>query len=182
MPLIVRMMPVAIPRLPEASVNGRVLALGLAVVGVTTVFFGLVPALVMLKRQVSVDLKSGERGSSRGARRVYSVLVAAEVGLACALLVSSALLVRTVQHMMRTPLGVSADDVLVTTVQLTVPRTDRRVPVRDLWLPIAETQALTRTYARRQVGWFKRYAAASVVDADDRAAVAAEVARQAEAD
>jgi tRNA dimethylallyltransferase len=32
------------------------------------------------------------------------------------------------------------------------------------------------------VGWFKRYAAASVVDADDRAAVAAEVARQAEAD
>lgn len=44
---------------------------------------------------------------------------------------------------------------------------------------IAETQALTRTYARRQVGWFRRYAAASVVDADDRAAVAAEVARQA---
>jgi tRNA dimethylallyltransferase len=44
---------------------------------------------------------------------------------------------------------------------------------------IAETQALTRTYARRQVGWFRRYAAASVVDADDRAAVAAEVARHA---
>jgi tRNA dimethylallyltransferase len=47
---------------------------------------------------------------------------------------------------------------------------------------IAETQALTRTYARRQVGWFKRYAAASVVDADDRAAVAAEVARHASLD
>ena len=47
---------------------------------------------------------------------------------------------------------------------------------------IAETQALTRTYARRQVGWFKRYAAASVIDADDRAAVAAEVARQAARD
>lgn len=44
---------------------------------------------------------------------------------------------------------------------------------------IAETQALTRTYARRQVGWFKRYGAASVVDADDRDAIAAEVARQA---
>jgi tRNA dimethylallyltransferase len=47
---------------------------------------------------------------------------------------------------------------------------------------IAETQALTRTYARRQVGWFRRYAAASVVDAGDRAAVAAEVARRAEGD
>jgi tRNA dimethylallyltransferase len=44
---------------------------------------------------------------------------------------------------------------------------------------IAETQALTRTYARRQVGWFKRYAEASVVDADDHDAVAAEVAHQA---
>ncbi|WP_438856363.1 tRNA (adenosine(37)-N6)-dimethylallyltransferase MiaA [Agromyces sp. M3QZ16-3] len=44
---------------------------------------------------------------------------------------------------------------------------------------IAETQALTRTYARRQVGWFKRYSAASVVDAGDPAAFAAEVARQA---
>ncbi|RXZ47088.1 tRNA (adenosine(37)-N6)-dimethylallyltransferase MiaA [Agromyces binzhouensis] len=42
---------------------------------------------------------------------------------------------------------------------------------------IAETQALTRTYARRQVGWFKRYAAASAVDAGDPAAFAAEVAR-----
>ncbi|MRX42597.1 tRNA (adenosine(37)-N6)-dimethylallyltransferase MiaA [Agromyces kandeliae] len=47
---------------------------------------------------------------------------------------------------------------------------------------IAETQALTRTYARRQVGWFKRYAAAAVVDAGDPAALAAEVTRQASGD
>ena len=107
LPLILRMMPLEIPRLQEASVDTRALALGLLLVGLTTVFFGLVPAVLLLKRQVSVDLKSGERGSSRGARRLYSVLVTAEVALACALLVSSALLVRTVQHMMRTPLGVS---------------------------------------------------------------------------
>jgi tRNA dimethylallyltransferase len=54
-----------------------------------------------------------------------------------------------------------------------------RMPEADA---IAETQALTRAYARRQVGWFKRYAAASVVDALDPAAVAAEVARQASGD
>ncbi|WP_400993330.1 tRNA (adenosine(37)-N6)-dimethylallyltransferase MiaA [Agromyces sp. GXQ0307] len=52
-----------------------------------------------------------------------------------------------------------------------------RMPEADA---IAETQALTRTYARRQVGWFKRYTAASVVDALDPDAVAAEVARQAD--
>jgi len=47
---------------------------------------------------------------------------------------------------------------------------------------IAETQQLTRTYARRQVGWFRRYAEAALVDADDRGAVLAEVARQATLD
>ncbi|QEO13295.1 tRNA (adenosine(37)-N6)-dimethylallyltransferase MiaA [Agromyces intestinalis] len=43
---------------------------------------------------------------------------------------------------------------------------------------IAETQQLTRVYARRQVSWFKRYVAAYVVDPDDRDARAAELARQ----
>jgi len=47
---------------------------------------------------------------------------------------------------------------------------------------VAETQQLTRTYARRQVGWFRRYAEAAVVDADDAGAVRAELARQATLD
>ena len=47
---------------------------------------------------------------------------------------------------------------------------------------IAETQQLTRTYARRQVGWFARYAEATTVDADDAAERAAELARLAALD
>ena len=47
---------------------------------------------------------------------------------------------------------------------------------------VAETQQLTRTYARRQVGWFRRYADATVVDADDATATGAEIARQATLD
>ena len=116
--------PLEIPRLDEASVNLRALGLGLAVVVVTTLFFGLVPALLLLRSQLTADLKSGERGSSRGARRIYSVLVAGEVALACALLVSSALLVRTVGRMTETPTGVDADQVVTTTVQLAG---DRRI-------------------------------------------------------
>jgi putative ABC transport system permease protein len=152
LPLILGLMPLEIPRLQEASVDTRALAMGLVLVGLTTVFFGLVPAVLLLKRQVSVDLKSGERGSSRGARRLYSVLVTAEVALACALLVSSALLVRTVQHMMRTPLGVSADEVVVTTVQLTVPPAPRGTSILDVWRPIAETHAQIVEAIRRQPG------------------------------
>ena len=72
-----------------------------------TVVFGLVPALMLVRKHVGTDLRSGERGSSRGTRRVYQGLVVAEVALACALLVSSALLVRTVGQMTRVPLGVT---------------------------------------------------------------------------
>ncbi|MFF2496322.1 tRNA (adenosine(37)-N6)-dimethylallyltransferase MiaA [Agromyces sp. NPDC058064] len=54
-----------------------------------------------------------------------------------------------------------------------------RMPRADA---VAETQQLTRTYARRQVGWFKRYRHAAVIDADDVAARGAELARQAALD
>ena len=47
---------------------------------------------------------------------------------------------------------------------------------------IGETQQLTRTYARRQVGWFRRYADATVIDADEPAERGAELARQAALD
>ncbi|MEO8678630.1 MAG: ADOP family duplicated permease [Vicinamibacterales bacterium] len=118
LPLVVRFMPVSIPRLEEASMDLRALGLGLAVIVCTTVFFALVPALVLLKKQLATDLRSGERGSSRGARRIYSFLVVGEVALACALLVASSLLVRTVGQMMNTPTGVDADEVVVSSVQL----------------------------------------------------------------
>jgi putative ABC transport system permease protein len=118
LPVLMSVTPVEIPRLEEAAVDWRALGVGLGVVTATTVFFGLVPSLLLLRGHVNTDLKSGERGSSRTARRTYSVLVAAEVGMACALLVSSALLVRTVQRMMDTPMGVEADTVLTTSVQL----------------------------------------------------------------
>jgi predicted permease len=122
LPLVLNLTPIDIPRLDEARVNLRALGVAAAVVAAATLFFGLLPSLLLLKRQLSTDLKSGERGSSRGARRIYSVLVAGEVALACALLVSSSLLVRTVNHMMETPLGVEADDVVITTVQLETPQ------------------------------------------------------------
>jgi tRNA dimethylallyltransferase len=47
---------------------------------------------------------------------------------------------------------------------------------------IAETQQLTRTYARRQVGWFARYRHAATIDADDPVARGTELARQAALD
>lgn len=119
LPLIVAFTPVQVPRLAEAALNGRVLLLALGLVTGMTMAFGLVPALALLRRQIGTDLRSGDRGSSAGARRLYQGLVVAEVALACGLLVSSALLVRTVSQMMRVPLGVSGASTVVTGIQLT---------------------------------------------------------------
>ncbi len=118
LPLVVHFAPVAIPRLAEARLGWASLAVGFGIAGVTTLVFGLVPAVLLLRGPLTTDLKSGERGSSRRARGVYSLLVVGEVALACALLTSSALLVRTVHRMMSVPTGVDADQVLTTTVQL----------------------------------------------------------------
>lgn len=47
---------------------------------------------------------------------------------------------------------------------------------------IAETQQLTRTYARRQVGWFTRYRDATTIDADDDVGRSTELGRLAALD
>jgi putative ABC transport system permease protein len=141
LPVLRAVLPVSIPRLDQAAVDGRVLAAALAVVVVTTLVFGVVPALWVLCRPAAGDLRQGDRGSSRGARRLYSVLVAGEVALAGALLVASALLVRTVHELVRTPTGVDADQVLTVPVQLTATAigATASTPVREYWTKIADT-------------------------------------------
>jgi predicted permease len=155
LPLIIGFTPVTIPRLEEAGVDFRALVLCLGVVGVTTIIFGLVPALLLLRTQFTTDLKTGERGSSKGARRIYSVLVAAEVAMACALLVSSALLVRTVGHMMQTPTGVNADDVTIATVQLSASAVGAPVrggTIETVWVPTATVHSRILEEIRQQPG------------------------------
>ena len=98
-----------------------------------------------------VELRSGERGSSRGARRVYTALVAGQVALACTLLVSSALLVRTVTRMMNTPTGVDADEVVTASVQLSAPDGADFSPDPQ-WRTFADQHAAILDQIRRESG------------------------------
>jgi predicted permease len=76
---------------------------------------------------------------------MYSILVAAEVALACALLVASALLVRTVSRMTSTPTGVDADDVITASVQLPNGAYDR-------WRSVSDTHAAVIEQIRLRPG------------------------------
>jgi len=147
LPAIIAVTPVEVPRLAEAAISGRVLALALGLVALMTIGFGLVPGLILVRKHVGTDLRSGERGSSRGSRRVYQGLVVAEVALAGALLVSSALLVRTVGQMTRVPLGVRAGGVVLTSVQLSPPSS-----ALESWQTVGTLHATILERLREQPG------------------------------
>jgi putative ABC transport system permease protein len=154
LPVIQRFAPVDIPRLAEASLDWRALGVALAMVIVTTLVFGSVPAFLLLRRKVAAELKSGERGSSRAVRGVYAVLVTAELALACALLVSSALLVRTVHRMTATPTGVEADEVVTASLQVTQETNRDATPQQywDSWRKVTATHARVLEAVRAQPG------------------------------
>ena len=117
--LAIATLPASVPRLAETSIDLRLLGFALAVVAVTAIVFGLLPAIVTASTQASEALRDGSRTTTgvRG-RRLSSALVVAEVALACAVLLASALLVRSVTRMMHAPTGVMSENVVTATVQL----------------------------------------------------------------
>jgi putative ABC transport system permease protein len=115
----IAVLPLSVPRLAATTVNVRLLLFALAVVAGTALLFGLIPAIVSAGTAASEALKESTRTSTGARGRGLSrALVVAEVALACAVLVASALLVRSVGRMMTAPTGIVADGVVTATLQL----------------------------------------------------------------
>lgn len=83
-----------IPRIAEASLNGRVVAFATLVSLGTGVLFGLIPALSLSRTDLAQSLQS-TRGALEGRSRLQALVVTGELTLATVLLVSGALLSRT---------------------------------------------------------------------------------------
>jgi len=142
----IAMLPARVPRLEQVTVDLPLLAFSLGVVAMTTVLFGLIPAIVSAGASAAEALKDGTRSSTgvRG-RRISRALVVAEVALACAVLVASALLVRSVVRMMRAPTGVTADNVVTMPIQLS------GAAYQD-WTKVGQFYTTLLESARRQPG------------------------------
>lgn len=113
-------LPMEVPRLADVGVDLRLLGVALAIVVTTAVAFGLLPALLLSRTGAAESLKDGSRGATgaRG-RRWNQGLVVAEVALACAVLMASALLVRSVFRMVHASIGINTAGVVTATMQLT---------------------------------------------------------------
>jgi len=118
---LVSMMPAFFPRVDEIGIDGRVLVFAALVTVVTGILFGMAPALQSSQPNLSESLKEGSRGNvGTGGNRLRKILVVAEVALALALLVSSALLVQGFLRLRMAEYGWDSENVLTFRVALPV--------------------------------------------------------------
>lgn len=112
--------PSNLPRLGEIDLDGRVLAFTALTCLVTTLVFGLAPALQAAGKDPQRALQGGGRGGTGAARhRLRALLILGEVALSVILLVGAGLLVRSFVALQDVRPGFDADDVL--TFQLAFP-------------------------------------------------------------
>lgn len=107
-----------IPRMDEIRFDGWVLVFNLGVSFITSLLFGLAPAVQLTRARQPQNWKdAAARGSARsGALR--SVLVMAEMALALVLLIGAGLLIRSFQKLRSADLGFRPGNVLAMTVEL----------------------------------------------------------------
>jgi putative ABC transport system permease protein len=86
--------PPSIPRIADVRIDGRVLALALALSILTTLLFGLAPALRAARTDVAQALRESGRGSRRSGG-LGRLLVMTELAVALTLTVSAGLLARS---------------------------------------------------------------------------------------
>jgi predicted permease len=98
---------IALPLLNTISIDGAALLWTLGITLLVGIIFGFAPGLVLSKGNPQDTFKDAGRGSSEGRShgRVRSVLVVAEVALACVLLVGSGLLLRSFLRVLDVDLG-----------------------------------------------------------------------------
>jgi len=121
--LLARLWPLAVPRLAEAGIDGRVLLFTLVVSLATGALFGFGPALSFAKGRPYRVLKEGGRTSTAGSAgaRARGLLVAGELALAVVLLTGAGLMVKSFWRMNERPPGFEPQRTLVLRVSLSGP-------------------------------------------------------------
>jgi predicted permease len=117
--VMVRLIPQAVPRLTDATLDGRVLAFALAVSVLTALLFGVGPALALWNTNAYDVLKDGTRTVSATARsvRARTWLVTVELALTVVLLCGAGLLVKSLWRLTAYPSGFAPEHTLTMTVQ-----------------------------------------------------------------
>ncbi len=117
-PALLSLAPLDFPRLAEVAMNARVFLFALAVSVVTTVLFGLAPAMQTSRIDLNETLKRGMSRSGVGGSGVSRVLVMSEIAISVVLVTAAGLLIRSFVAHNTVELGFKPDHVLVVDVSV----------------------------------------------------------------
>ncbi len=119
-------LPVVLPHLQRVSLNGRVLAFSTLLCLLIAILCSLAPILLAARTDLQSVLRGGQATAGpRGSSRLFSTLVALQVGFAFLLLVGSGLMIRSLVRLQQQDHGFHPDHVLTLRVPvgtLTQPR------------------------------------------------------------
>jgi predicted permease len=117
---LVSLLPADFPRADAIHVNAPVLVFTVLVAIATGFLFGLVPALQVSRTDLQQGLREGCRTSTSSGRhvRLRSVLVVAEVSLACVLLIGAGLMLRSLVNLLRMDPGFRPEHLLTASISL----------------------------------------------------------------
>jgi putative ABC transport system permease protein len=129
----VSLWPGSLPRAEAVQLDWRVLLFALGVSLLSSLLFGLAPALRAPARELERALRSGGRNLGGSTRRLHSVFVVAEVALAVVLLVSAGILGRTMLRLSSLDPGFNTRNVLAAHVALSPAALENPATARAAW-------------------------------------------------
>ena len=159
-----------VPRLAEIGIDRAVLGFTFALAILTSVIFGLVPALQSSKADLNETLKESGRSATGGVRRrrLGSALVVAEVALSFVLLVGAGLMINSLVRLQRVNPGFRTDRIL--SMQIALPSTKytqerpeltaaffQQLVERVKTLPGVEAAGVTSALPLTNSGWGKLF-------------------------
>jgi predicted permease len=130
--------PGSLPRAEEVGVDWRVLLFVLAISMLSSLLFGLAPALRAPVRQIEQVLRTGTRSVAGSSRRLHSGFVISEIALAVVLLVSAGMLGRTILRLSGLDPGFDYHNVLVTRMALSTDVLPNPAKIHAAWQDVLD--------------------------------------------
>ena len=121
---LVSLSPPELPRVAGIGIDGTMFVFAFVLTTIVGIASGLTPALQALRADPHEDLQHASRRTIGGLGRTRAVLVSTEVAIALVLLVSSGLLLRSVERLFAVNVGFDALNVLTMQIQASGHRFD----------------------------------------------------------
>jgi putative ABC transport system permease protein len=144
---LLRLVPESLPHLNDIAINWGVLAFAVVVSLLAGASFGLAPAWLMSRFDLTATLRQEGRGSKGSPERSRSrrVLVVSELALSLVLMVAAGLLLRSFWDLFKVQLGFNPDRVMSIQTWLPVPND----PKTDIYQTASQESVLLREILRR---------------------------------